>query len=218
MRFLFFIAIIILPLLSSCVPSPKENENTEPVPAKVNYVPIYAVVDKQEYPSLNKNSFEIIIPEAYDEDKLKAVIYDLPNDNGRNVFATINIEGMSKASMAYAAGQIFKGDFTIHINMDFTEYPEEEHPGCTVIGQWVVYGSDTYVIYEKDNRYFGVFASKGKWGEDPEELKKYKQNGHDTFEVKKENDSKEFMEIHDDGLHIDSKKEPCEVVWIKAKQ
>ena len=216
MKVRFFLFLVILPLCCGCSTN-NNNDNGENSSTEVNFIPKYAVVNKQEYPSLRKNSYDIIIPEAYNEDQLKAILYDLSNDNGRNVFATINIEGMSNASMAYAAGQILYGEFTLHVNMDFTEYPEEEHPGCIVIGQWIVYGSDTYVIYEKDNKYFGVFASKGKWGEESEELKKYKQNGHDTFEVKKGTDSQEYMEVHDDGLHIDSKKEPGEVVWVKAK-
>lgn len=205
-KILLFFTICLL-VLSSCTSNGRSNVQDS------KQIPTYAVSDKQEYPGLQKISYEIEIPEAYSEEQIKAIMYDLPNPNGRNVFATYRIAGMPKEGLAYAGGQILNGQYSLSVYMDFTEYEEDEHPGCTIIGQWIVYGSDTYVIYEKEGKYYGVFASKGKWGEEPDELKKYQQNGYDTFENKVSNESKEFMEVHPDGLHIDSRKEPGEVIW-----
>lgn len=195
----------------SCVGPVTDTRKDVPMSESSN-TPDFTITSQKEYAGANKIHFELEIPQAYEETQLRAIIASLPNPDRRNLYVFFRIENM-ESDIAYASGKLFDDVCNVDVLLDYGMTETEEHPGCRIIGEWIVYGSSSYVIYEKDNAYYGVFAEKGKWGKNPEHLKKYTQKGVDTFESTNNNDSQEYMEVHSNMLYIKSRIDSGMAKW-----
>ena len=202
--------LLALTAIVSCVYSSCDSTNKKLPEYKILLVDSPNISSDGKISPSQNLEYKIEIPRPLIEDSLE-LLQDFFINKGKSDFPGINkvivrvyLEGMSLKELPYASLLLIadKKEILITGSSKNANFIQEKLKGYTVLGCWIVYKEDSYIICQKDNKFYATYINKEKQSiNDLQQLETKVKNG-ETVYYEPNDQHQEYMAIRDNGLYI----------------